>query len=490
MFVGDDATFRDVAKHPSGRRNAGEGPAVDTHESHRPKEREEQDRKHECLRQLRGEPRQHRTVPQAPSLRLIHEPQKEPAPEKDQDRVDRQQVPHRFDELEPLVEEKPSSPRHRKQVLDLPAVEQPVSCHQPPEPHRQPQEYSHTPDHHVLPGEPEMGSSGPLMSGRIVYVARHQLLDEFHVVDPMVGRLEIQEAMGVERVRLECTEGQSRHEEHEHGQDYLPLSHQLQFQRIIATLVRTPDRHSGGQQENADLRGKVDLACDSRAVGESGEHVVEPASPFGNENRQIEREQCEESAEVVHSEEMGLLDRHDGHGVERGGKEPDLAPVQLRPDEEHQHHRKQIERARCSPPYQINPAVIVPVQPYAEPFDDEKRKGAVGKEIEPLVVRAQGGFGRVEELRKALRPGKRRLHHSQEPLVRVDMLAFVPVQVVISEGRRQQKYCKKRCRRRQSAPQPTRRGRMAILHLPSESNARPASPRAHVANIYSTVLGF
>ena len=153
-------------------------------------------------------------------------------------------------------------------------------------------------------------------------------LEFAQVVQPLGVKAKVPEMRPAEGVGLEDTEGQQAQPPGQ-GQQAHPQ------QALLAPLggAQPGPAHQQGHGQQHSHREGADFRGHGRAVGqtksqETRRQAAQRSLVQGNVHRHGHRRKGEQVEEVVHGEEVGLLDLHHGQGRESGGQQAHFAPVE------------------------------------------------------------------------------------------------------------------------------------------------------------------
>ena len=331
------------------------------------------------------------------------------------------------------------------------APDQLEARHRPADPGGEAERSTEAPHHDVSPREPDRQSVGPLVAGRDVARARHQLADLLHVRPPRRVEAEPEDPGSGERVRLQQAEHDERQDagQHEVGEG-------SEQPATGAESLATSTREGAGDRRHHRHRRQqqqVELASHRRAQYCTESDVAARSAALEDRDREPQAEHDEGVGEGVDSEEMRLLDRQRGETEQQRREHPHLGSVQATAEQEGQEHADQTERRRQHPPDYVDGPVLGHVERDRDQPHEEDRQRAVDEEAVALVVRIERRRLRVEVLPHRLRQRERAGDHGEEALVGVEVLLVerdlaagldlgrgVPVQSTEAQRRRDRQH--------------------------------------------------
>ncbi len=321
-----DGSGRDVLENPAGSSDTGVRSPIDGGEGQGPQGGcQEQDR------QEQGADRRPECPSPRAALRLTPgtEADQNPGRQQDEGRIDGEEIADGLDPLGTLVQEIACGPEPREEnrvrkksppPLRTPAAEEADACDPPARPCRQPQRKPHHPQKTMLTHGKTSGSRlVPLMAGVCVHRAGHQAADFGHILEPPGVQAEAEESRSQKGVGLSQAEGQERTHQGQEAQQ-----HDGARGPPDVAVGASPGMEENRQGHQQAQRPDADLACDPQTDRQAAQKGQRHTPPQGLSLRQgqgqIERRSDEEVGETIYRVEVGLLNRENREGIEKGGQ--------------------------------------------------------------------------------------------------------------------------------------------------------------------------
>ncbi len=194
-----------------------------------------------------------------------------------------------------------------------------------------------------------------------------------------------------------------------------------------------------GHADRREERETGDLAGDGEPDRQARPRVApRPRSSAREAHAAEERQGREGREERVHRPEVRKLDRQRAEREEARGGEGRLASREPPAEAIHQPDGQEVEERRERAPDHVRAVVAVAVERGRDRFRQEDRERAVDERVVAAVVGIERRMSGVEVLADALREGELLLDHRDEALVRVEVAALVPVELLEPEERARQ----------------------------------------------------
>ena len=133
---------------------------------------------------------------------------------------------------------------------------------------------------------------------------------------------------------------------------------------------------------------------------------------------------------------MGVLDRRHAERRQRAGHQADTPSGDLGAEPDRQPDGSQVEQTGRHSTDEMNVAVVREAEPPGDETHEKQRQSSVDEESIVVIGGIQWRARRVEVLGDGVRRHDRRLHHRQEALVWMKVLALVPIEPMEAEDRR------------------------------------------------------
>ena len=284
------------------------------------------------------------------------------------------------------------------------------------------------PEDEVLDGV-EDGAARPLQGGRESGDGAREDREPPEVVDPARIEPERERARAQEHVGQEDAHRRGRRQEDEET-----ARQSAEDRREGRAPAERP--HQNGDTDRREERQSRDLAGGREPDGDSRQEVAEGARPvLRDPDGAVERRRRERRQERVDGPEVRELDPERAEGRQSGGDERG-SPVREAPrDPVDEPDGQQVEDPGQGAPDEVSLPVALLAEERRHGLRHDERQRPVDERALAAVVRVESRFPGVEVVGRAPGKGELLFDHRDETLVRVEVVALVPVELLEAEER-------------------------------------------------------